>query len=693
MPNPGRGLVVPASSTRSTARLTRRYPGRIVAGLVLLALSVAGAAMAESAPDSKSADAGSGDQAPLTVLGEEIPHIFDPQTGRRIIPNERCLDCHGDPDHPTDIRDDGSEVGIFVEPAKIRQSVHGEHACTDCHVTITRVPHRKAPQVIVGCVECHSETWEQVKDDPQGGHERLGVVMEQIDSYMRSVHAEPNARDQSRTNAACYDCHDAHNVGTLGSIQRAEHRLENPEVCGACHAEQLEQYRRSDHGIAVLEKKDSEAAVCSDCHTTHDIASPEGDAVMLTLTENCGSCHEDAQKTYRYSYHGQVTKLGYTHVAKCYDCHGSHEVKAEEDPTSTIHEDNRLDTCGQCHEDAPAGFLSFHAHGNPNDFENYPGLFIAAKFMQGLIIAVLAFFWIHVILWLYREYKDRKAGKSYAHPKPGEDTVYFRRFSAAWRWLHLLFALSTMVLVLSGTTLLFPHTAWADFVMTLMGGPQGEAIVHRTAAAIWLGVFLIHLVMAVRAIRAKREKFRWFGPTSMVPNLQDLRDIGAMFKWFFGRAQRPQFDRFAYWQKFDYWAPFWGAAVIGFSGLVMFNPALTASLLPGWVFNFAIIVHAEEALLATMFLFTVHFFNSHFRPDRFPMSTIMFTGAVPLEEFKFEHRLEYERLLASGELERHLVRPPSGAMQRGSEALAAVLILAGLGLLTLVVIGYTTAPH
>ncbi|MCM8856180.1 MAG: cytochrome C [Candidatus Thiodiazotropha sp.] len=626
------------------------------------------------------------------LLGETIPPGFDPETGKRIIPNQRCLKCHGDENEKTDTRDDGSIVDIYVEPHKIKDSVHGKQDCTNCHVTVTRVPHREAPEVVVGCVECHRQTWDEHKDDPEGKHERLGVVVEQIDSFMTSVHARPNTRDQSSTNATCYDCHDAHNIGSLGSHQRAEHRLENPEVCGACHRKQLSEYRESDHGKAVLEKGDSESAVCSDCHTTHDIDSPEGGSVMLTITENCGSCHEDAQKSYRSSYHGQVNKLGYTHSAKCFDCHGGHKVRSVDDPTSTIHLDNRLETCNKCHEDAPEGFLGFHAHGHGNDFEKYPGIWIVTKFMQLLIIGVLGFFWVHVILWFYREYQDRKAGKSFAHPRPGDDTVYVRRFTATWRWIHLLFAVSTMILVLSGTTLLFSHTAWAGIVMTMLGGPEVEAILHRTAATIWIGVFLLHFILAMSNIMRNRDTFRWFGPSSMVPNMQDLQDVGAMFSWFFGRRERPNFDRFTYWQKFDYWAPFWGAAVIGFSGIMLFAPKLTATFLPGWIFNIATIVHAEEALLATMFLFTVHFFNSHFRPDRFPMSTIMFTGAVPLEEFKFEHRVEYERLKASGELDKCLIKPPSEAMEKGSRALSVVLIFAGLGLLTLVFIGYLTMP-
>jgi cytochrome b subunit of formate dehydrogenase len=623
----------------------------------------------------------------------ELIYGYDPATGKRVIPNARCLKCHGDENEKTDVRDDGSVVEIYVPPHDFEASVHGDQLCTDCHTTIRRVPHREAPEVIVGCVECHRKAFTEHQDKEAPAYARLGVVVEQIDSYLRSVHARPSLEDQSRTNATCYDCHDGHRVGALGSQQRAEYRLENPQVCGRCHEAQLADYRDSDHGRAVLEQGDSESAVCSDCHTSHEIDSPEGDPVMLTITDNCGNCHEDAQKTYRASYHGQVNTLGYTHSAKCFDCHGGHDVRGEDDPASAIHVSNRLETCRTCHADAPESFLGFHAHADTDDFAKNPLLWITAKLMQALIIGVLAFFWVHVILWMVREYLDRRAGKSYAHPRPGEDVVYFRRFGAAWRWIHLLFALSTMVLVLSGTSLIFAHTAWAKTFIDLLGGPQVEAILHRTAAVVWLGVFLLHLAIVTYNIWRTGRSFQWFGPTSMLPNLQDLRDVVGMFKWFFGRGERPDFDRYSYWQKFDYWAPFWGAAVIGFSGLILFFPTKTAVFMPGETFNIATIVHAEEALLATMFLFTVHYFNSHFRPDRFPMSTIMFTGAVPLEEFKFEHRLEYERLKASGELERHLIRPPTPTMEKGSRLLTAVLILAGLGLLTLVLIGYVTIPH
>ena len=181
---------------------------------------------------------------------------------------------------------------------------------------------------------------------------------------------------------------------------------------------------------------------------------------------------------------------------------------------------------------------------------------------------------------------------------------------------------------------------------------------------------------------------RWFGPDSMVVRWQDFRDILAMFKWFFGRGPRPVFDRWTYWEKFDYWAVFWGIFIIGGSGAILWFKVAVAKVLPGWVFNLALIFHGEEALLAAVFLFTVHFFNNHFRPDKFPLDTVMFTGAMSLEEFKREHAVQYERLVATGKLESYRVPVPSPAFALGSRMLGFTLLTIGLILLLLVAIGF-----
>ena len=133
-------------------------------------------------------------------------------------------------------------------------------------------------------------------------------------------------------------------------------------------------------------------------------------------------------------------------------------------------------------------------------------------------------------------------------------------------------------------------------------------------------------------------------------------------------------------------------AVIGSTGLVLWFPTLFTRLLPGWSINIATIIHSDEALLAVAFIFTVHFFNTHFRPEKFPMDTVIFTGGVPLDEFKKDRPREYEELVQSGELERYLVAPPSPHALRawrifGTAALTIGILLVGL-IVIAVVFGY-----
>lgn len=607
--------------------------------------------------------------------------------------NEICLGCHGNEGFSVPAAD-GKTRSLHVVADKFGKSVHGKRLCVECHKEITEIPHQKIEHLKVSCVQCHQNLWETAqKEDKTREFAKLGVVVKQIDRYMKSIHARPNIEDQSNTNATCYNCHDAHYVYPKGSAIRAEWRLSIPNVCGKCHSKERDAYKTSVHGDEVMFKGNPKAAICSDCHTTHDIEDPGMDSTKLVITKNCGNCHAENLKTYTGTYHGQVNTLGYAYTAKCFDCHGSHAIQRVTDPSSTVHPDNRLKTCQKCHTYATAGFVSFKPHGNTHNFDRYPYQWVASKFMIALLFGVFAFFWTHSALWFYREHKDRQEGKNTMHVitdglLQGQGKHY-QRFRPIWRIAHLVFAISVMMLVLTGTAVLFADTAWAKSIMYAFGSPKVTAIVHRTSAMIMLGIFFAQLVYFLARIGRNWKTFNWFGPTSLVPRWQDLTDMIAMFKWFFGEGPRPVFDRWTYWEKFDYWAVFWGMAIIGGTGFMLWFPNVTAYILPGWAFNVATLIHGEEAILAAVFLFTVHFFNNHFRPDKYPPPDIvMFTGTVPLEEFKREHTLEYARLVESGQLEKHLFGAPSRPMTLGSRILGITLIICGLTLLVLVLIGF-----
>lgn len=626
------------------------------------------------------------------------------------LANEACLECHESQKSKIEVpgkRDDEDEKRALkpVDLRKFGKGVHSEMQCVACHTEIkdSRANHRKAPDAKPpNCISCHEALWADVQkagEAPQKAN--LGRVVENIGHYRDSFHARPDTDDPSRPKATCEECHASHdfNVPPPGSVRRTAWHKEIPNTCGTqCHEDQLETFAASVHGEAVLENGNMKAAVCTDCHTAHQVINTSTDRFKLANVNTCGTCHEAELKSYSDTYHGQVNRLGWTYTARCVDCHDSHGIRAVDHPKSKVHPNNRMKTCQKCHDGkklplATTGFTSFAPHANSHDFEKYPQMWIATKFMVALLIGVFAFFWLHSGLWYYREWKDRKEGKRHHRVDTrglqlDEKKHFFVRFHWGWRIAHLSFALVTMTLVLTGTTALFAESAWAPTVAALLGGPKMLGIIHRVAATLFIGIFLIHFVYVMQKLLRDRG-FRWFGPDSLIPNWKDFEDCWGMFKWFLGKGERPKFDRWAYYEKFDYWAVFWGVNVIGWSGLMLAFPHVTAHYLPGWVFNVATLVHGEEAFLAAVFLFTVHFFNNHFRPDKLPPpDVVMFTGTQSLEEFRHDHPAQYQRMIDSGELEKHLVDAPSRQFHIGSVILGLTLIGFGLFLLVLVGIGF-----
>jgi len=265
---------------------------------------------------------------------------------------------------------------------------------------------------------------------------------------------------------------------------------------------------------------------------------------------------------------------------------------------------------------------------------------------------------------------------------------YYRRFTPVERIMHAFLMITFVGCALSGLPLIYAERAWAQTLARLLGGFEGAGLIHRICAFVMIVVFVSHVVMVFyKAIKGGRLMAMFWGPDSMVPQLQDGIDIWNNFKWFIGRGPRPQFDRWTYWEKFDYWAVFWGMFIIGGSGLLLWFPVFFSKLLPGWMFNIASLVHGEEALLAVGFIFTFHFFNGHLRPEKFPMDTVIFTGRIPEHELKGERQVEYQRLLREGKLEaKETTAPTSESRWFGWVVGGTALVL---GVITVVLIVYS----
>lgn len=230
-----------------------------------------------------------------------------------------------------------------------------------------------------------------------------------------------------------------------------------------------------------------------------------------------------------------------------------------------------------------------------------------------------------------------------------EPLVAVRRFSWWARATHAVLALSVFGLVLTGMPLRYPDAFWAQPLFLFWQTERGAVAVHKVCAVLFFGAGAMHLMALAYGFVTRRIKItKIFGPDSILPNPQDVRNISQHIRYLKGEAERPDFGRFAFWEKFDYLAEIWGLLVIGLSGLIMWFPSQAADYLPGWILNAALIFHGYEAMLAMAFLFTVHFFNTHLRPEIFPVDPVIFTGDIPLHEVQERYPGWYRRLEETG---------------------------------------------
>ncbi|UCG88913.1 MAG: cytochrome C [Gemmatimonadota bacterium] len=506
-----------------------------------------------------------------------------------------------------------------------------------------------------------------------------------VESYGMSIHGQGLYQSGLVVTATCSNCHTAHRPLPEDDPASSVHRDNISATCGTCHHGIEERFRASIHAPGVGEPDaDRELPTCEDCHTSHTISRTDREDFRLNMMDQCGRCHLEESETFFETFHGKVSRLGDAAAAKCYDCHGTHDILPTSEPASTLSRRNIVETCSNCHAGANRRFTGYLTHATHHDQDKYPFLFWAFWGMTALLVGTLTFATLHTLAWLFRLWRSPSEWKRH-RPVPGQKL--YRRFTTFQRSLHLVMLLSFFTLALTGMILKFSHSGWAQTLSSLLGGFSTTGFLHRVGAVTLITVFVIHLRDAFKQKKASGKSWWQFmgDKNSLVFNKTDLKEFLASIKWFLGRGPRPRYGRYTYWEKFDYFAVFWGMMVIGSTGLLLWFPEFFTLVFPGWWVNVATIIHSDEALLAVGFIFTVHFFNTHFRPDKFPMDPVIFTGRVPVDELKADKPREYEELERSGELERFLVEPYPKKLETGFRIFGFAALLIGLTLIVLIV--------
>lgn len=391
----------------------------------------------------------------------------------------QCEKCHADRQFLVGkARAPGGDSALFVPDTLLRDSRHRALVCADCHVGYNDgYPHVRVARVSVACQDCHENqgaawqrsihqpTFERTGDAPtcvscHGSHQVLSdedqrsptyplnvarlcgschdsprildayfeapadsTARTAVGDYRHSVHGLAASRAGLIVTATCSDCHGAHLVLPRDSAASTLSRPNVAQTCGACHAGVLGTYAASAHGQALVSGDTTEggkaAPVCVDCHGGHTVVTADDPTWFRGVVNECGACHGRLLETYFKTYHGKATELGYGLAAKCSDCHTAHAMLPADDPESSVHPANLVETCRQCHQAANGNFVQYKPHGDPHDRERNPELYWVWLGMTSLLAGVFVFFGSHSILWLGRTVIERRrARRAAASPPP-----------------------------------------------------------------------------------------------------------------------------------------------------------------------------------------------------------------------------------------------------------------------------------
>lgn len=622
-----------------------------------------------------------------------------------------CLACHSDSSLTKDVN--GKPVSVFVDEKIFGASVHSVLDCASCHSDVKDYPHEPAPKS-VSCAECHADVQEK---------------------YDHGLHAK--ARNGGNAKAAsCLDCHgQAHAILPSSNPQSKTYRTSIPQTCGTCHslkfvmepaglsAQPFFSYQESVHGQAVAAGS-LKAAVCTDCHLSHDIrspADPQSPIFKFNVPTTCAQCHEPVATEFNQSIHGQAIGRGNWQSPVCTDCHGIHSIKPHIDPTSSVAAQALArTTCAKCHE----GVRLTQEFGVPGRratsyLDSYHGL--ASRLGSSVVANCASCHGVHNILpssdprsTISKTNLVNTCGQ--CHPGASENFVrgqihadvpltedvgsivndWVRKF---YVWLIVILIggmVGHNVLVWRKKAVLArqrqdrsivrmtPLQRWQHFILLtsfillvvtgfalkypdswlawLLGANETlRRTIHRTAGVVMIGLGLYH-VGYILLTKEGRHSLK-----SLAPTRKDVYDGIHNVLYYLGRrSDHPKFGRFTYAEKIEYWALVWGVIIMGITGLMAWFEVEVARVLPRWFVDVALNIHFYEAVLATLAIVVWHFYQVIFDPDVYPLNWAFWDGRMSVELYRKEHPLAYKELLEEQEKQRkETEKNESGEPEKG----------------------------
>ncbi len=535
------------------------------------------------------------------------------------------------------------------------------------------------------------------------------------EAYERGFHAK--AAQQGAKAATCVDCHalngDMTTILPASNPKSPINRANLAVTCGKCHGDAqimkgtgisnrpFVSYQESVHARAIS-RGNLSAAVCSDCHGSHEILPASDSRSLISKSKipaTCGKCHSSITAEFISSVHGQAVARGVSRSPVCTDCHGIHNINLPTEPgTSMATQAMATGTCAKCHEGVTLT-QEFGVQGErvSSYKDSYHGL--ASSFGSKMVANCASCHGVHNIL----PSSDPKsminavnlpqtcgqchpgANQNFTKGRVHLDAMSSRDYgSVGTRWVRRIY-LPLIFLVIGGmvvhnalvwrkkaaakrrnehrtivrltTNQRIQHwlllTSFSVLVISgfalqypdswlgwLSGSSESiRRMIHRIAAVVMLAAGTYHIAYLI----VTREGRAWV--KDMFPRVKDVKDVLQNFGYYLGIGKvRPKFARFGYAEKAEYWAVVWGTIIMGLTGLMIWFKLGLFSPLPRWWIDIALAVHFYEAILATLAIVVWHFYHVIFDPDVYPINFAFYDGKMSEEFYKEEHELDYERL-------------------------------------------------
>jgi formate dehydrogenase gamma subunit len=587
--------------------------------------------------------------------------------------NESCLDCHEDSEHEAG--------GLYA--TLLDSSSHSGFDCVQCHVTITEIPHEDdLPRA--DCGQCHEDvaadytshgraTYPDDPDIPSCSdchgrhkilsssdsasltnhavltstcgqcHQNIDLVQKHdikfgaaVDVFQSSVHGQALTNGSDKA-PICTDCHGAegnsHRILMPGDPASSINHFAIPKTCGKCHTEEAEAYNRGIHG-ELVQKGESGSPVCTNCHGEHGIISPKDPRSPVhpirVAEATCTPCHESAALNEKYgiptgrlttwvdSYHGLKSEKGDVAVANCASCHGTHMILPHTDTLSSIHANNLQKTCGECHPGITATLASTTVHGTPG-LSSTPIAGIVQKIYVVLIVLVVGMMVFHGVIDFRHQMKAIRGVPQ---------TTRMTTHEVLQHWGLMI---TFIVLVITGFALRYSDAWWSVLLFGREGGHPLRGTIHRTAAVLFILTSLWHLFYLLTPRGRKFVKDIWL-------SWGDLTDFINMIRYNLGASiERPQFGKFGYVEKMEYWALVWGTIVMVVTGILLWFDNTFIRFLPKTFLDVMLVIHFYEAILASLAILVWHLYSTVFNPQVYPMNPAWLAGKMPVAMYHHEH--------------------------------------------------------